>query len=57
MNVWVTIDEVEQRVFVIALSEGKPRAEIFKEIKQGEDFFGITYAEIVELGNGPHDIL
>lgn len=57
MKVWVTIDEAEQRVFAIAISEGEPRAEIFKEIKQGEDFFGITYAELVELGNGTHDIL
>lgn len=54
---WVTINADDQRVFIMAVSEGEPRAEIFEEIKNGEDFFGITYDDLIRLGPGVHDIL
>lgn len=57
MKVWVTINADDQRVFIMAVSESEPRAEIFEEVKNGEDFFGITYDDLIRLGPGVHDIL
>lgn len=57
MKVWVTINADDQRLFIMAASEGEPRAEIFEEVKKGEDFFGITYDELISLGPGVHEIL
>lgn len=39
-----------------AEGEGKTQGDLFRNIKPGGNFFGVTYAELLKLGSGEHTI-